>query len=493
MRRLIGLILGLVVIALVVYVAVFFAEHPGRVTIVWEGWRAEPSVGRLVAAVLVLFGVLALLVWILRALVRAPHAFLRSRRERRRRDGYRALTQGMVAVAAGEADEARRLARKADVLLAEPPLTLLLQAQSAQLDGDEQAARNYFLAMLERPETEFLGVRGLLTQSLKAGDDAAALEHAERAYMLRPKTGWALASLGELQARAGKWKEAEATLAQALKRKALAPAEHRRAKAALLLERSRAAAAAGDARGALDLADRAQDADPSLASAAAWRAGLLRDADRRRQAQRVVEAAWRVAPEPVLAEVYGTLVPDETPLQRMQRFQHLAAANAGHLESHLVLAEAALRARLWGEARRHLARAGVQEDADAEPHLPSARASRLMAEVEEAETHDSARARLWLSRAAAAAAREPTYVCAKCGAEAARWVSLCPSCRAFASFEWRTPLHGPREHLAILAPPVAAPATAATALAAPSTALTPSGEAPRVSLAPLLTAAKPGR
>jgi HemY protein len=484
----IRLLLALLVIAGLVWVAVLFADEPGTLSLEWAGWQVQTSVAVLVLAVVTLLLAVLLLVRIVGAAFGAPGAFLRSRRERRRREGYKALTQGMVAVAAGEADEARRLARKADVLLAEPPLTLLLQAQSAQLDGDERAARNYFLAMLERPETEFLGLRGLLTQALKSGDDPAALELAERARTLRPKTGWALASLGELQARAGQWKEAEATLAQALKRKAITPAEHRRAQAAVLLERSRDAAAARDTRGALDLADRAQDTDPGFAPAAAWRASLLRDDGRQRQAQRVIEAAWRVAPEPALAEVYSSLVPDETPPQRMQRVEHLAAANSDHIESHLVLAEAALKARLWGEARRHLARAGVREDADAAAPLPSARASRLMAEVEEAENHDGARARLWLSRAAAAAASEPTYVCGKCGAEGTRWVSVCPGCRAFASFEWRAPLRAPREQLAILAPPVA-PAMALLAL--PTAA--PQSEAPPMPLAPLLTAAKPGR
>jgi len=114
-----------------------------------------------------------------------------------------------------------------------------------------------------------------------------------------------------------------------------------------------------------------------------------------------------------------------------------------------------------------------------------------MAEVEESEHHDSARARLWLSRAAAAAASEPTYLCRKCGAEATRWVSVCPGCRAFASFEWRAPLRGPREQLAILAPPPSPPATAIAAPAG-SAALSETG-ASRIGLAPLLTAPKPGR
>jgi HemY protein len=483
----IRLVLALLVIAVLVAVAVLFADEPGRLSLEWGGWQIETSAAVLVLAVVVLIGLSLLLLRLVGAILGAPRALMRSRRERRRREGYRALTQGMVAVAAGEAEEARRLARKADVLLAEPPLTLLLQAQSAQLDGDEQAARKFFLAMLERPETEFLGVRGLLTQALKTGDETAALELAERARTLRPKTGWALASLGELQARAGRWKEAEVTLAQALKRKAITPAEARRAQAALLLEQSRAASGDGNARLALDLADRAQDADPRFAPAAAWRASLLRDAGRVRQAARVIEAAWRMAPEPALAEVYGMLAPDEAPLARMKRFQQLATSNPDHVETHLALAEAALRARLWGEARRHLARAGVQENADEAAALPPARASRLMAEVEEAEHQDSARARLWLSRAAAAAALEPTYVCAKCGAEATRWVAVCPSCRAFASFEWRAPLHGPRAQLAAMPPSLAPPSAAPE-----STALAESA-APSVALAPLLTAPKPGR
>ncbi len=146
----IRLLLGLLVVAGLVWVAVLFAEEPGTLSLEWAGWQVQTSVAVLVLAVVTLILVILLLLKFFGAVFGAPRAFLRSRRERRRREGYKALTQGMVAVAAGEADEARRLARRADALLAEPPLTLLLQAQSAQLDGDERAARNYFLAMLER-------------------------------------------------------------------------------------------------------------------------------------------------------------------------------------------------------------------------------------------------------------------------------------------------------------------------------------------------------
>src|SRR5690606_40477334 len=129
--------------------AVWLADHPGTVEIVWQGRVIETSVGVLAAAIALLILLLWLAQRLWRGLRRAPRSFVEGRRESRRARGYRALTRGLVAVAAGDAAEARRWSRQADVLLAEPPLTLLLSAQAAQLNGDEAAARRHFEAMLE--------------------------------------------------------------------------------------------------------------------------------------------------------------------------------------------------------------------------------------------------------------------------------------------------------------------------------------------------------
>jgi HemY protein len=207
-------IAGILILAAVIAAAVFMADRPGRVDIIWQDWQIETSVGVLVAAAVFA----ALLVWLLisalRLIISSPQRMLRSRRAWRRRAGYRALAQGMVAVAAGDAQEARRYARRADVLLADPPLTLLLSAQAAQLDGDEGAAKRFFTAMLERHETEFLGLRGLLNQALRAGDRRAALQLTERAMALRPRARWVALSRFDLETREGHWEAARETLAQ---------------------------------------------------------------------------------------------------------------------------------------------------------------------------------------------------------------------------------------------------------------------------------------
>lgn len=441
----------LVVVALLIAAAVFVADRPGAVSIVWQGWRIDTSVAVLALAIGAAIVVIAFLWALLRRLLGGPRAFSRRRREKRRRAGYRALTQGMVAVAAGDPDEAQRQARKADVLLADPPLTLLLSAQAAQLNGDEDAARKYFTAMLNRPETEFLGLRGLLTQALREGDRGTALRLTERARSLRPRTQWVLASLFDLQARERRWDEAQETIAEIIKRKAMPPEIARRHNAALFYERSREADADGRPRDALQHVARAVSLAPDFTAAVRRHAELLQREGRARQAAKALEAGWRHQPHPALVGAWHALEPHETALDRVKRMERLAGANPGHPESRIALAGAALSAQLWGEARRQLE--PIMGEASATP-----RVCRLMAELEEAEHGDHAAARQWLERTATAPP-DPVWLCAECSGEAHDWVALCPHCGAFDSLDWKRPARA-LPALAIDRPPVPLPAPA---------------------------------
>ncbi|BBK34598.1 HemY protein [Stella humosa] len=431
MRR---LLLFVALAALVVAGAVWIADRPGRISIVWQGWRVDTSVAILliVTAATALFFALGLrfLGW----LVRVPRQWRRWLHERRRRRGYQALTLGMVAVAAGDPDEAARHARRADVLLDEPPLTMLLSAQAAQLNGDEAAARRYFSAMLDRKETEFLGLRGLLMQATRTGDADAALELARRARRLRPETPWVLTTLFELESRAGQWRGAEATLAEAQRRNLLPAPVARHRRATVLLEQSRAAEADGRRHDAADLAARAHDEDRAFAPAAAAYVRLLGATDRVRKGERVAEKAWPLGPHPELAAAYGDLAPSADPVAAAQRVDRLVAGLPDHIESRIAQATAALRAGLWGEARQKLGAAIAER--------PSARAYALMAEVEEGETADAAATQKWLRLAAEAPAAE-AWTCTSCGSVAPVWSAVCPSCGAVDGLRWQAPASVP--------------------------------------------------
>jgi len=270
-----------------------------------------------------------------------------------------------------------------------------------------------------------------------------------------------------LQARAGDWQAARETLAAAVRRRALPAELARHHRGVVLYELSRAAEQQGELRRAAGLAARAQAQTPDLAEIAAHHARLLFALGRRRAAIKAIERAWRSAPHPDLARLYLDHAGDAGPLGRAASLQRLAARNPEAAESHLAIAEAALAAQLWGEARRHLTSA----EAAAPPTGPSRRLCLLMARLEESDDGNAAAGRVWLDRAVAAPP-DPCYVCSQCVAESAAWHSLCPECGGFDTLRWVSPADRPAgiaARLPAAAPPILpAPENPATAPALPS-------------------------
>ena len=435
-----------VVLGVLAWSAVWFADHPGDVAIRWQGYAVTASVGvllLLVAGVAVLWALIYHSWLWLRA---GPRRFRENRAARRRERGYQALTKGLVAVAAGDARSAQRLGREAGRLV-ENPLNLLLLAQAAQLDGDETKARRHFGAMLEHDETEFLGLRGLIVQATKAGEWGAARDYARRAYALRPETEWVSSALFDLESRAGDWRAAQKALESAARHKHLNAAEAPRRRALVLAERARAMHAGGNDGDALALAREAHKLAPGLVAATALAAELLAAQGKRRAASRLVEDGWKRAPHPDLARAFAAIAPGETAIERVKRFERLHQRNPDHPESRIALAQAALEAELWGSARAHL-EAAAQE-------RPTQRVFALLATVEERQTGDAEAVRAWLLRAAGAAG-DVAWLCGACGAASAGWSARCTACDAFDSLAWRAPPTAaaivPREPETALAP-----------------------------------------
>ena len=424
----IRLILFLVVAVGLSLVAAWLADHPGRVSLIWQGTQIETSVAVLIVGV-VLFGVLLVILFEILRLVRGAPRRLGQRWRRSRTDrGYQALTQGLVAAAAGDTAAAKAFNRRAEKLLDHTPSTLLLSAQAAQLEGDERAARSRFQQMLKHPQTEFLGLRGLLAQAIKDGDSATALELARRAYLRRPNTPWVLATLFDLQTQAGLWTEALGTVGDMAKHKLIDRATASRRRAILFHQQAAAQRKSGRPYEALALAQKAHKLLPSLAPLAVQAAELAEQTDQPRAARKVLEAAWRAQPHPALAQAYLAQAAGQPPAERMKLAERLHQLAPDPLESELMLAEQAISAKQWQVARNALERARRRE--------PTASVYRLLAEVEQAEG-ELEKARAWLAKAVDAAP-DPAWLCPSTGEVRATWSPFGPDGR-FDSLRWGSP------------------------------------------------------
>jgi HemY protein len=177
----------------------------------------EFSLGPLQA--LIAFFVMVVLVWLLMKLVGLIMAVFRflngdetaiSRYFDRNREkkGFQALSEGLIALAAGEGRLALNRAIKAEKYLADPHLTTLLVAQAAEAAGDTRRATEAYKELLGSETTRFVAIRGLIKQKLTEGDTETAQKLAVKALELKPRHEETQDILLKLQAESRDWKGA---------------------------------------------------------------------------------------------------------------------------------------------------------------------------------------------------------------------------------------------------------------------------------------------
>ncbi len=423
----IRVLLFLALVALMAFGVVWFADRPGDVAIVWQGYRIETSV--MVALVAVAIVVLiAVIVWsIVRTVLRSPDLIAMFMSHRRGVRGYLAVSRGLIAVGAGDASAAKRASNEVERIAPSEPLALLLNAQVAQLSGDRAAAEHAFRAMAERHDTKLLGLRGLYIEAQRRKDMVAARAYAEEAANASPALGWAGQAALEFRCASGDWSAALSALDRNSRYRLIDKAEYKRQRAVLLTAQA-LAAEESDRDRARSLALDALKLAPTLVPAAELAGRLLGDAGELRRASRIIEKAWTANPHPDLADTYAHLRPGDSARERLTRVQSLALKASGHAESALAVARAALDAQEFAVARNAV-RPLLKE--------PTQRVAALMAEIEERESGDEGRAREWMARALRAP-RDPAW--SADGYVSDRWMPVSPVSGRLDAFQWKVPL-----------------------------------------------------
>ena len=413
-------------IAIVAWIAALIVERPGEIVLTFHNLRFSTSTT--VAAIgFFAFVALAMLLWTaIRLVMRSPDLMALFFRERKKARGWRAITQGMIAVGSGDLAIAKRSATEARKHLGEEPLALLLAAQAAQLGGEAEKAEAEFRTMLGRVETKLLGLRGLYMEAVRRNDAHSARAYAEEAARGHKMPAWAAEALIEFQSRARDWRGALATLERAVAASAVGRAVAARRRAVLLTAQALSLEETDPAR-ARDLSVEAAKLAPDLVPAAALAGRLLGAHGSLRKAAKVIEKAWAAVPHPDLAQAYAHLQPGASAEDRLLRLRKLVKKTRSEIESTFAMARGALEARRFEEARAALV-----------PLLgdPTQRACLLMAEIEAVEHGDHGKAREWALRAMRAK-RDPAWVAD--GIATDEWMPASPQTGRLDAFVWAAP------------------------------------------------------
>lgn len=417
----------LIVVGLAALGVGWVADIGGDVSLVWNGWRASTSVLGLLVAFTAAFAVMALLWSIIRGLLRMPARMRHARRERNQKRGRTAITQGLVAIGAGDAETARRFAQQAQRHSSDDPLTLLLAAQSAQLSGDRNAARRAFEAMAARSDTRSLGLRGLFIEAQRSDDAASAIAVAKEALRISPATPWASHAVLGFRCAQGDWTGAIAIVERNYASGAIDKATYRRERAVLLTARALETETSDRDLSRASVLEAIKLA-PTLIPAAVLAARFLSESQQTRKAMQVIETAWREQPHPDLADAYAHARLGDSALERLRRMEKLADRTPGDPEGALGIARLAADAREFARARAALA-----------PLLesPTQRVALLMAEIERGEHDDDGAARAWTMRAVHAR-RDPAWTAD--GYVSDRWRPVSPTTGRIDAFRWVVPV-----------------------------------------------------
>lgn len=310
------------------------------------------------------------------------------RYKRRHVAGEAALQRGIVAVAAGDAASASNAGSKAKSLLGDTAFVQWILAEAARLAGRTEEAKQAFERLTHDPDAKFLGYQGLLRETMKTGRWEEAARLAEEAENAWPGGSWTRQQRINLALRQENYARALQLTKLEPERTALAIAASQQAETPDL---------------ALNFAKQAMKADASQPMAIANLALALRKAGKDRAARKTVLKGWKQTPDPLLAQAWFPA--DATKLERAQAAAKLAAANPGHVESELLLAQTALEADLKGEARRHAEAALAAGNKDG-------RAAAILAELD---NHP-------------APSLATVWHCTACQSQQERWRPVCPAC-----------------------------------------------------------------
>jgi HemY protein len=415
----------------------YLQDAPGSLNLDWFGYHIETS--PVVGLSLVLASAVALgLLWtLIRYIFGIPSLISLARRSRKRERGLDAISRGILAAGAGDLQRARKASAEAKKLLPNEPLTLLLEAQAAQLSGDRDKAEQVFRAMIERGDTKLLGLRGLHAERLREGDHDLAQSLAHEAQTIRPLS-WSGQAVLDRHTAHRDWEAAHLCVDQNLRAKIVDPAAARRQKA--VLDTAMATdCEASDPDRAVKLLRAALKKAPDLTPAAVLLGRLLARKGDTRAAAKILETTYAAQPHPDLARAFIDLRPGDSAASRLTRAKILARNAPGHHESAMAIAVAAIGAGDFVTARAAMA------PLVASGQRPTARMCVIMAELEDREHDAPWLVREWLSRASRAPRDALWYAD---GQWSKQWAPVSPVTGKLDAYRWTEPkeeLSGPVE------------------------------------------------
>jgi len=344
MKRGLLLLFILALLLLAGAMAPMFKSDPGHVLINFGDWTIETSVLILAAALLILWFVVQIVVW----LWRMPVETARKMREQR---AFKQLEKGLLALTEGDWSTAEKALEKSASKQGRTTAHYLAAAQAAD-SQDAHERREHYLEQAgsggskKRFLVELTRARMLLAN----GNYDAALPLLQTLYKRRRKHPQVLDLLSRCYREMGDWDELQAMLPAMRKAGVLDEDQSRDLQEEVAVNKLRSVTSVDELRMTWKKLARAMRHHVAVVDAFAAGAARLERAD---LAEPVLNASLKNEWNPALVLRYGDPGADDRP-KRLKQCEKWLKQHPDDAGLHLALGRLCAAESLWGKAREHM-------------------------------------------------------------------------------------------------------------------------------------------
>lgn len=373
-------------------------ENPGLVSIEWFGYVLETSV----AFCLGLIFVFALAVYFILFPYRWVHWIKTKFEKKHSLRAKETLLQILINILCNNLDANTKLIKQYQKLTKDnTDVVLLLKALS-------NADTATYEELIKNPRTEQAGWQGLIKDHIKRGEIVKASEEVDQLMKKNSKAGWVLKEAFDLYVLNNEWKKALNCLDGLLKSKLITQQDYDYQRAVLLVK--------------LNKGEQAFKLCPNLPAAAICAAKA-----KPKKAEKIYRLSWEKCPSFEVYQAYTKLFAKENSLSQYKHVLKLCEANPMAKINALVTADAAIKAKLWSEAKKEL-------NGYLANYPLTTKVAITMARIEIEANHNMREAQKWIDKVPYAET-SLDYVCATCGHKTDTWSASCPICNTFAGLK----------------------------------------------------------
>jgi len=365
--------------------------NPGNVVFFYPPYRIDLSLNLFIVLVALLFMLLFAILNAIRSTQQMPQRVAAYRRDKREREGNRAMRDALKALFEGRFGHAEKAATRAAESPDNAGLSALIASRAAHRMGQPERRDTWLAKVQDDPTLKTARLMTAIELSIDGHEPDLALESLKELNSSGQRHIHALRLALKANQRAKNWPEVLRLVRMLDKRNALHPALSRRLRELayddLLSNSAHDAEAIRNALAGIPAEDRVQ---PFVAVRVtrALNAKGLHD-----EARTLVEKALATQWDERLVRAYGDSAGAEgSPelLAQIERCEEWMRVHPGDAELALTLGKLCLRQKLWGKAQRHLEQAlsdASEAETVREAHLKLAQLHEALHHPDEAAAH----------------------------------------------------------------------------------------------------------